>query len=78
LDGKGQTIPLLCPCDGCGQFFGRRYDLSRHVRGCHQGASAECPLCKKILSRPDAVTRHQRSRACKAKAREQAGGSSSS
>ncbi|KAJ7594968.1 hypothetical protein C8J56DRAFT_928114 [Mycena floridula] len=52
-----------CTWEGCNYTFSRDHDEKRHVATVH-GAKMECPICRKVLSRVDSLTRHQGTNAC--------------
>ncbi|KIK69053.1 hypothetical protein GYMLUDRAFT_53552 [Collybiopsis luxurians FD-317 M1] len=68
----GRRYP--CPDPRCSLTFGRTHDASRHYKFAHCGAEDNenvCQLCKRQLSRPDALMRHMRNCASKQKRRSQ-------
>ncbi|KAG2054871.1 hypothetical protein BDR06DRAFT_362775 [Suillus hirtellus] len=54
-----RTTPSPCRFEGCPDAETMTF-LSRHIEGVHFAASYQCPYCKKLWSRTDSVTRHQK------------------
>ncbi|KAG1908853.1 uncharacterized protein F5891DRAFT_934352, partial [Suillus fuscotomentosus] len=54
-----RTTPSSCRFKGCPDTETMKF-LSRHIEGIHFSASYRCPYCKKLSSRTDSLTRHQK------------------
>ncbi|KAI0259922.1 hypothetical protein BC834DRAFT_589879 [Gloeopeniophorella convolvens] len=48
-----------CPVDGCNTTCTRRTDVQRHLKK-HSNTTVLCQLCGAVLSRVDALKRHQK------------------
>ncbi|KAJ7100950.1 hypothetical protein B0H15DRAFT_465378 [Mycena belliarum] len=57
---------FYCDEPGCRASFSRAHDVKRHrdVKHTHGQCTVKCPMCKKVISRQDALKRHQESNAC--------------
>ena len=50
---------VQCEWENCGQIM-QRMNVPRHIVSRHLLAAASCRFCGKQFSRPDVVTRHER------------------
>ena len=55
--GRGAATTTFA-CEVCGETFGKRESLKRHVATVHQAASHSCVQCHKTFKRPDTLKRH--------------------